>query len=164
MHAKNQTKLTLTQPEHIEYVSRLITSNQYPNIKELAKAVSQNFVFLIYRVNSIQDASRLYGSWKLPATLSYQQVRCRLGSLPRSVSMLLFCLLVELPHQVDQVRGMKMVLVDTNEKMSIWNEMMISEHYLGTGPFVGRQLRYLIDSEQGLLGRLGVCRTGPAFG
>ena len=50
---------------------------------------------------------------------------------------------------------LELVLVDTNEKMRIWNEMMISEHYLGAGPFVGRQLRYLIDSEHGWLGGLG---------
>jgi hypothetical protein len=62
---------------------------------------------------------------------------------------------VEVPPQVDQVRGLELVLVDTNEKMRIWNEMMICEHYLGAGPFVGRQLRYLIESEHGLLGGLG---------
>jgi len=38
------------------------------------------------------------------------------------------------------------------EKMRIWNEMMISEHYLGAGPFVGRQSRYLTGSEHVLDG------------
>lgn len=62
---------------------------------------------------------------------------------------------MEIPHQVDQVSGLELVLVDTNKKMRIWNEMMICEHYLGAGPFVGRQLCYLVDSEHGLLGGLG---------
>lgn len=39
MQAQNQIKLTLVLPEHIKYVSRLITSNQCPNRKELAKAI-----------------------------------------------------------------------------------------------------------------------------
>jgi hypothetical protein len=33
--------------------------------------------------------------------------------------------------------------------------MMIAEHSLGAGPFVGRQLRYLIGSEHGWLGGMG---------
>jgi len=42
-------------------------------------------------------------------------------------------------------------------------EYTISEHYLGAGPFVGRQLRYLIDSEHGLLAEqfVGKGQTKP---
>jgi len=39
--------------------------------------------------------------------------------------------------------------------MRTWNEMMLREHPQGAGPVVGRQLRYLIDSEDGWLGGLG---------
>jgi hypothetical protein len=40
--------------------------------------------------------------------------------------------------------------------MRIWNEMMIREHPRGAGPLVGRQLRYLIGSEHGWLGGMGL--------
>jgi Druantia protein DruA/Transposase DNA-binding len=36
--------------------------------------------------------------------------------------------------------------------MRIWNELMIQDHPRGAGPLVGRQLRYLIQSEHGWLG------------
>ena len=39
--------------------------------------------------------------------------------------------------------------------MRIWNEMMIREHPRGHGPLVGRQVRYLIESEYGWLGAMG---------
>ena len=44
------------------------------------------------------------------------------------------------------------MLVQTSEELRIWNELMIAEHPLGAGPLVGRQLRYLIDSQHGWLG------------
>jgi hypothetical protein len=39
--------------------------------------------------------------------------------------------------------------------MQLWNELMITEHPLGVGPLVGRQLRYLIGSGHGWLGGFG---------
>ena len=36
--------------------------------------------------------------------------------------------------------------------MRIWNELMIQDHPRGAGPLVGRQLRYLVQSEHGWLG------------
>ena len=39
--------------------------------------------------------------------------------------------------------------------MRIWNEMMIREHPRGYGLLVGRQVRYLIESEYGWLGAMG---------
>ena len=39
--------------------------------------------------------------------------------------------------------------------MLIWNELMLTEHYLGKATLVGRQMRYLIRSEHGWLGGIG---------
>jgi uncharacterized protein DUF4338 len=50
---------------------------------------------------------------------------------------------------------LSLVVVRTDEHMRIWNELMIGEHPQGAGPLVGRQLRYLIDSEYGWLGGFG---------
>jgi len=36
--------------------------------------------------------------------------------------------------------------------MRIWNEMMINDHPRGAGLLVGRQIRYLVQSEYGWLG------------
>ena len=58
------------------------------------------------------------------------------------------------PDQAGDVRGLALILVTTDAQMRIWNEMMIREHPRGHGPLVGRQVRYLIDSEHGWLARM----------
>ena len=47
------------------------------------------------------------------------------------------------------------IRVEQEGQMRIWNELMIREHPQGSGPLVGRQVRYLIGSAHGWLGALG---------
>jgi hypothetical protein len=61
----------------------------------------------------------------------------------------------DVPSEAGDVRGLKLVLVKRTEQMRIWNELMIREHPQGAGPLVGRQVRYLIDSQHGWLGGFG---------
>lgn len=64
------------------------------------------------------------------------------------------------PASAGKVRGLQLVLVEReagdrgSPKMRLWNELFIEEHPRGAGPLVGRQLRYLVASEHGLLGGL----------
>lgn len=55
------------------------------------------------------------------------------------------------PNDVEKICELKLVSVETKEYMRIWNELMIQNHPRGAGPLVGRQLRYLIQSEHGCL-------------
>ncbi|WP_291323012.1 hypothetical protein, partial [Desulfonatronospira sp.] len=48
---QNQIKRKLAQPEHIEYVVRLIESNEHPNTKQLAVAICQDLGFLDFQGN-----------------------------------------------------------------------------------------------------------------
>jgi hypothetical protein len=66
------------------------------------------------------------------------------------------------PAKAGEVRGLRLVCVDNEQQIRIWNEMMIREHPRGAGPLVGRQLRYLIGSEHGWLGAVGF--GAPASG
>jgi hypothetical protein len=59
------------------------------------------------------------------------------------------------PDQVGDVRGLQLILVDSEDRMRTWNELMLGEHPLGSASLVGTQLRYLIGSEYGWLGGLG---------
>lgn len=59
------------------------------------------------------------------------------------------------PHSVEQIRGLELVVVESEEQMRTWNELFAREHPRGAGPLVGRQLRYLI---------LGSSSVGAAFG
>ena len=62
----------------------------------------------------------------------------------------------QVPDTAGQIRGLALVVVDTDAHMRIWNELMLTEHPRGAGPLVGRQLRYLVDSEHGWLGGLAL--------
>ncbi len=61
------------------------------------------------------------------------------------------------PEFVAQVQGLSVILVDSTDDagMRSWNELMLGEHPWGARRLVGRQLRYLVTSEQGLLGAVG---------
>jgi len=61
----------------------------------------------------------------------------------------------DVPDQVGEIRGLELVVVESEEQMRIWNSLFLDEHPRGAGPLVGRQLRYLIGSEHGWLGGLG---------
>ena len=53
---------------------------------------------------------------------------------------------------VGKICELKLVSLNTEKYMRIWNELMIQDHPRGAGPLVGRQLRYIIQSEHGRLG------------
>jgi hypothetical protein len=59
------------------------------------------------------------------------------------------------PESVEHVQGLRLRLVTTDGDYRMWNEVIVREHPLGERPLVGRQVRYLIDSEHGCLGALG---------
>lgn len=61
----------------------------------------------------------------------------------------------DVPGQVDEVLGLQLLLVESEEQMRVWNSLLLDEHPRGAGPLVGRQLRYLLGSEHGWLGAVG---------
>jgi hypothetical protein len=63
----------------------------------------------------------------------------------------------DVPDQADMIQGLRLVVVDTDEHRRIWNELIAREHPYGTKPMVGRQLLYLIESDHGMLGAIGLC-------
>lgn len=61
----------------------------------------------------------------------------------------------EVPAKAGDVRGLRLIVVETCDQMRMWNEMMLCEHPQGAGPLVGAQIRYLIGSDHGWLGGFG---------
>ena len=59
------------------------------------------------------------------------------------------------PGTVGEVRDLRLVRVDTDAQRELWNTLMGREHPRGAGPFVGRQMRYLVGSAHGWLGAVG---------
>lgn len=108
------------------------------------------------RLAGVQKALRVLeskGYWRLPRRREVYagrwQPRRVKGAVakPRGV-----------PGRVEQVKGLKLVEVDSadEELFRLWNELMLSEHPLHDCRLVGRQLRYLIGSEHGWLGGIGL--------
>ena len=56
---------------------------------------------------------------------------------------------------VGELSGLSLAPVVGQEASRLWNGLIDRYHYLGYTPLPGAQLRYLIESEQGVLGALG---------
>lgn len=61
---------------------------------------------------------------------------------------------VGLPERVDQIRDLSLTLVSSKDekRMRIHNELILKDHPQGIKRVVGRQVRYLVESEHGYLG------------
>ncbi len=156
MKTQNQIKRTLAELENIEFIRELLESNELIHKFELAQLLCQQFGFYDpggqEQISGCLKALReleAQGHFALPAARR-NPGRGSPRRLPEPVVPP-----EQVPSQAGDVRGLKLALVTTTEQMRIWNEMMITEHPLGAGPLVGRQLRYLIGSEYGWLGALG---------
>lgn len=156
MNTQNQIKRTLSEPTSIEYIRGLLESNEIRHRNELAAIVCEQFGFYDARghaqrggcVKALRELEAA-GHFVLPATCA------RTGTnSPRRLAEPV-SLPTDVPAQVGDVWALTLVPVRTDELMRTWNELMIEEHPQGAGPFVGRQLRYLIGSEHGWLGGLG---------
>lgn len=60
-----------------------------------------------------------------------------------------------LDGSVGQLTGLRLSAVADKEASRLWNALIDRYHYLGYSPLPGAQMRYLIESDQGLLGALG---------
>ena len=56
------------------------------------------------------------------------------------------------PSEVGEIGELRLIVVETEKQMRIWNEMMINDHPRGASLLVGRQIRYLVQSDHGWLG------------
>ena len=153
---QSQIQRRLSQAESIEPVRRLIAENPGVLRTELADLVCDEFGFVDRRGcrqrSGCLKALRVLekrGSLSLPAARtkpgSAQPRRLSSGVPPPE----------EVPEQVGEIRGLELILVESEEQMRLWNSLFLDEHPRGAGPLVGRQLRYLIGSEHGWLGGLG---------
>jgi hypothetical protein len=59
------------------------------------------------------------------------------------------------PESVDLLDRLSLKRVDDKDDRRIWSDLMKTEHPLGDGPLIGRQVKYLVISECGILGAVG---------
>jgi hypothetical protein len=156
METQNQIKRTLAQPEAIAHIRSVLDGNDIMHRTMLADQLCEHYGFFDARgapqrgtclkaLRELQESGHIV----LPAPLM-QHGR---GSPRRLLEPVAAPQAV--PAQAGDVRGLQLCVVDSEEQMRIWNEMMIREHPRGAGPLVGRQLRYLVGSDHGFLGAMG---------
>ncbi len=160
MEEQHQIKRTLSTPESITVVRRLLADGTHANRSSVARATCEHFGFVDARgrwqtggcVKALRELERS-GHFALPAAGPAGRPKGTVGSArrlgepvaePRDV-----------PAQAGDVRGLALVKVQTLDQMRLWNELMACEHPQGPGPLVGAQMRYLIQSDHGWLGGLG---------
>ena len=153
METQNQIKRKLSQPEAIEFVIDLIKASKYKNFSELTKEVCRHFSFYNFQgdiqlsgcMKALRELERR-GEFTLP--VSRRKIKKK---SPRRLD----CPVPEpseLPSAVGKIYDLRLNLVETEAEIRIWNELMIQDHPRGAGPLVGRQIRYLVQSEHGWLG------------
>ncbi len=159
MEAQNQIKRTLTQPENVEQIRTFLASDEASSSPRNAVAdeICRRFGFFDplghpQRSTCLRALRELEarGHFKLPGSARSERKKHTPRGLPEPVPDP-----QGVPQTAGAVEGVRLLLVKTEGQIRIWNEMMMREHPQGAGPFVGRQLRYLVDSDYGYLGGLG---------
>lgn len=156
MTHQNQIKRTLSTPEAVEYIGRLLGERDFSSRTELAGVVCEQFGFrdpggqtqLGGCLKALRELEAR-GEFKLPPARN-QKGMPRPRRLDHPVAEP-----EAVPGEAGEVGGLELILVEQESQMRIWNELMIREHPQGAGPLVGRQVRYLVGSEHGWLGAFG---------
>ena len=146
----------LSQADAVEAVRRSIDSDPEMHRTELADRLCDAFALVDplgrRRRSGCLKALRTLetkGCFRLPAPRTRTALGRprRLGSgVPPAAGV---------PPVAGEIGSLALVVVQTEEQLRIWNELLETEHPRGAGPLVGRQLRYLIGSEHGWLGGAG---------
>ena len=155
MDRQHQIKRTLSEPASIETVRGLLDSLKQRTRSALVRSVCAHFGF-VDALGRPQESScfkalrdlEAEGHLKLPARLN-SGYRDSLRPKSRATRL---AVPVGVPATVGEVRGLQLVLVETDDHRQVWKQMMQAEHPQGASALVGAQLRYLIDSEHGWLG------------
>ncbi len=154
MKIQNQIKRTLSKSEAIEKIKKILNSNINLNRSKLANIICDQFNFINpsgkRQLSGCMKALRKLekdGFFVLPPPGKIKSSKKNPRRLEKPVPEP-----QGVPDNVGKISELKLVLVNTEANMRIWNELMIQDHPRGAGPLVGRQLRYLIQSAHGWLG------------
>jgi hypothetical protein len=158
MNTQNQIKRTLEQTAAIETIRLTLEDQAITNRTQLADRLCEHFDLRDPRghlqragcLRALRELERA-GHFRLPPTrvravFKVRQPRRLSAPVPPAHAV---------PAQAQEVRALELVVVESEEQLRVWNELMLGEHPRGAGPLVGRQLRYLVASEYGWLGALG---------
>ena len=156
MNIQSQIKGTLSLSTSIEYIRQLLEGKGIEHRTELAKQVCSHFKFHDAR-GEMQTSGCLKALRELESSEHFYLPKAQRKAVTKSPRRLIgpVPLPVDVPNEVNAIARLELVKVQETEQMRIWNELMLTEHYLEAVTLVGRQMRYLIWSEHGWLGGIG---------
>jgi hypothetical protein len=158
MKKQNQIKGTLSQPESIAQIQDYLEQPTCRGRTQLAKALCEHFSFFDPKGNH-QVAGCLKALRELESDGWFILPESQSAVAGKPVGQRRLNEPIALPHPLPtdagKIEQLELILVSTQQQMRLWNELMIQDHPQGGRPLVGRQLRYLIQSEHGWLGGVG---------
>ena len=147
----------LRQPENTALIKSLLANPTVRTRAELVQEVCGRLNLRDpkgdWRIGTTMKALRDFesqGWWTLPPATFRSSGKWNPTRLHRPVPAA-----AEVPAWAQDVRGLQLTEVTSEEQTQLWNELMIREHPLHQCRLVGRQLRYLVGSEHGWLGAIG---------
>ncbi len=160
MKKQNQIKKTLTLPENIQLLKKLLANGDFINLTQFAKVICEKFNFKDFKdnlqltsckvaINQLAKQNHIKLPFKAPKSTKKRKTKTGIR-LANPVA-----LPVDVPKFAGDVKNLELQLVEDKQSLRIWNELMISEHPIGKALLAGRQIRYLINSEHGYLGGIG---------
>ena len=157
MQSTSSIKRILAEPENRSLVIGLLKADPPPSRNALAKELCRSLDLRDskgkWQMTTTSKALReleAQGLWLLPKPLFSGPGQWNPIRLNQPVP-----LPTDVPEWVQDLRGLRLLLVEDQEHQRIWNALMLSEHPLKDCRLVGRQLCYLIGSDHGWLGGLG---------
>src|ERR1035441_934052 len=155
MKSDNQVKSVLTCSETISYISSRLDSNKDINRTGLAKLLCEHYGLYDPRgvpqkdscLEVLRELERS-GHIVLPARYNKSEISSQ-GRLAEPVPPP-----QDVPVNVSEIHGLKLIHAETDEQKLIWKEMMTREHPQGAGPLSDLWLQYLVDSDHGFLGAM----------
>lgn len=155
---QNEIAGTLRSPSGIEAVQRVTAERSCSGRWEVARRVCESFDFRNRR-GELQISSCLTSLRRLekngcvrlpPSRNSGGWKRSPQGCEQAPGAP------VNVPDKAGDISELRLQLVQNKQDLHRWNELLLQEHPQGDRIITGRQLRYFIVSEHGVLGAIGV--------
>ncbi len=157
MHSPLSIQEILAQPKNTQLVEQLLGKEAALSRTGLARELCRRLDLRDSKGNDRLSTTRkalrdleVQGYWTLPRSTT----PARPGWTPIRLKQAVKAA-TAVPKSVEEVLGLKLVEVTTEEETRIWNELILREHSLRECRLVGRQLRYLVASDHGWLGAIG---------
>ena len=156
MRLQSQILQTLRAPQAQARLKPIVAHGACESRAALGREVCAQFGFVDAR-----GSAQLTGCLKALAVLETERAIALPAPRPHAHRPAPRCLEapvpapVEVPAQVRDVDGLRLVVVEEEAQRRIWNTLLAEEHPQGTTTFVGCQLRYLVESAHGWLGAVG---------